>query len=321
MDRKQHTSTAVDTPEQLKRFTTPHRWERKNNTQVIEGLARAWARYAQWRRQKIRSTAWRSGSPTAATQNHLIRAPLTCLSLHVVSGGFTCQGKLCGGSSFNSSFLFQGRRGATRRGATDASAVLPRPPQARAQHRDSLKAAGYEDIDDFANFDTEDLSVFKDALQKVEVPPGHIQKIVKAIQKLQHKPVRATDGDSRQCQGTTSPSAASPSAPSFQSPAAARGVDGAAEQAGQAAALHETSKHSAKVMAWLNTTAGRVIYGRHKPHVKLTTYQNNGDGSGSNGGGVGGGLRAAAARRARRQRRRLGQRQRRRARRRWRWRR
>lgn len=222
--------------------------------------------------------------------------------------------------------LFHGRRGATRQGATDASAVLPRPPpEARAQHRDSLKAAGYEDIDDFANFDTKDLSVFKDALQKLEVPPGHIQKIVKAIQKLQHKPVRATDGDSRQCQGTTSPSAASPSAaspsaPFFQSPAVARGVDRAAEQAGQAAALHETSKHSAKGMAWLNTTAGRVIYGRHKPHVKLTAYQNNGDGSGSNGGGVGGGLMVAVARRGRRQRRRLGQWQRRRARRR-RWRR
>ena len=89
----------------------------------------------------------------------------------------------------------------------DDSALTPLrsflKPLKLEQHRDVMNAAGYEDVDDFSTFSSDDVAVMRDALASKGVPPGHVQKIVKAIQSRMEYGTEPEVADSsfRQCDG------------------------------------------------------------------------------------------------------------------------
>ena len=145
------------------------------------------------------------------------------------------------------------------------------------QHREALKDAGYEDVDDFAEFGADDLAVMKSALADRKVPPGHVQKIVRAIQqRQQHQPAPSeSEPHGAMQQWQQHQLAPTESEPHSALPAHARlaplSRDGA-EAVGLGIAQRNQEGHKAKVLAWLDSTAGRVIYGRFKPSVPLTAY-------------------------------------------------
>ena len=57
-------------------------------------------------------------------------------------------------------------------------------PLALCRVRDALLKLGYDDVDDFPNYDEAALQGLRDNMATEGVPPGHVDKVVRAINKL-----------------------------------------------------------------------------------------------------------------------------------------
>ena len=57
-------------------------------------------------------------------------------------------------------------------------------PLALCRVRDALVKLGYDDVDDFANYDDAALQRLRDNMATECIPPGHADKVVRAINKL-----------------------------------------------------------------------------------------------------------------------------------------
>ena len=130
------------------------------------------------------------------------------------------------------------------------------------QYDVKLAALGYDDVDDFANFDEAARVRLRAALEGAKIPGGHVDKIMRAVAARAaplHEPQQVQQ--QQQLQPSIPSSSAASTPPAAVVHAAALGVGAAA------AAMHDAA-HVAKVrkliddQTTLNPTAPRLIYGR-----------------------------------------------------------
>ena len=76
-----------------------------------------------------------------------------------------------------------------------------------SQYASTLVKLGYDDVDDLQNFDTDSISSLRASLEREQVPIGHIDKLIRAINK------RIADAAAREAQPAPQPPAAQPPAP------------------------------------------------------------------------------------------------------------
>lgn len=141
------------------------------------------------------------------------------------------------------------------------------------QHGATLVELGYDDVDDFCNFDSEALQAFKESCLGKGIPAGHVDKLMRAILKC-----RPASAPPLERVAVVLPSLSVPSTvqcATSSSSSSASVVQNAAMGVGAAAAALHKQSHTAKVeslikdQTTINPSAPRLIFGRgHSGPIK-----------------------------------------------------